>query len=78
MELKVYKEKVKEEKKIVHLKLEGEGNQINLIAVDEYGHRISCGLLLSINKEGFCIHRNVNKDIGLPLLNGGNVKYMIS
>lgn len=77
MKFKVYKEEEKGEKTVC-LKLEGTGNQIDLIAVDEHGNRIACGRLLSINSEGFFIHRNVNKDIGLPLLNGGNVKYMVS
>ena len=73
MKFKVYKEKEKEEETVC-LKLEGTGNQIDLIAVNEQGKRIACGRLLSIDSEGFCIHRNINKGIGLPLGIDGSVK----
>ena len=74
MKLKVYKEE-KDGEKIVRFKLCDEDNKINLIAVDEQGNRINCGQILSISTEGLHLHRNVNKDIGLPLVKNGIIEH---
>ena len=74
MKLKVYK-KEKEKEKVVYFKLEEDDDLVVLVAVDEQGNRINCGQILSISTEGLHLHRNVNKDIGLPLVKNGIIEH---
>jgi hypothetical protein len=72
---KIFKDENKEEKqKDVFLKLEDDGDRIDLVAVDKYGDRISRGAILCIDNCGTLFkYTNVSDEIGL-CLNGSEIK----
>jgi hypothetical protein len=67
-EFKVFQEKEEGERpKIVYFRLtESGGGNIDLMAVDEEGERISSGSILTIYSDGtLSLHDSINGDIGL-------------
>jgi len=52
MELKIYKEKKIKEDNAVRLSLRKLGSTIELVAVDEWGKRLTKGSILGIRKDG--------------------------
>lgn len=74
MAFKIY-EKDKQPDKDVYLKLVFDGDDLDLVACDEYGETYTAGYLLEITSDGkLCLYSDVDEALGFCLDKNGRIQ----